>query len=162
MEKLQVVHVTKSFGDNIIIKDVSIQLRSHEIVCLLGASGGGKTTLFHIIAGLHQPDAGQVLLDGRDITGRPGQISYMLQKDLLLPDKTIEDNGALAFLLQGVKEKRRAAGSPNIFRNLDWRGRKNSIRISFPAACVSGLLFCGRICFPTTLRCSTSLFPPWI
>ena len=140
MEKLQVVHVTKSFGDNIIIKDVSIQLRSHEIVCLLGASGGGKTTLFHIIAGLHQPDAGQVLLVGRDITGRPGQISYMLQKDLLLPEKTIEDN----------------------VRNLDWRGRKNSIRISFPAACVSGLLFCGRICFPMTLRCSTSLFPPWI
>lgn len=105
MEKLQVVHVTKSFGDNIIIRDVSIQLRSREIVCLLGASGGGKTTLFHIIAGLHQPDDGQVLLDGRDITGKPGQISYMLQKDLLLPERTIEDNVALAFLLQGVKKK---------------------------------------------------------
>ena len=74
-------------------------------MCLLGASGGGKTTLFNVISGLLKPDHGKVLLDGKDITNQPGQISYMLQKDLLLPYRTIEDNVALPLLLKGMKKK---------------------------------------------------------
>ena len=87
------------------LKDVSIELNTGEPVCLLGVSGGGKTTLFNIISGLLTPDSGQVLLDGRDITNQPGHISYMLQKDLLLPYRTIEDNAALPLLLKGAKKK---------------------------------------------------------
>lgn len=56
------------------------------------------------VAGLLKPDRGTVLLDGRDITNRPGHISYMLQKDLLLPYRTIEDNVALPLLLKGMKK----------------------------------------------------------
>ena len=76
-----------------------------ELVSLLGISGGGKTTLFNVIAGLSLPDQGQVLLDGRDITGRPGNVSYMLQKDLLLPYRTIVDNVALPLLIKGAGKK---------------------------------------------------------
>ena len=99
MEKLEVKHVSKSFDDRPVLKDLSIELNRGELVCLLGVSGGGKTTLFNIISGLLMPDEGQVLLDGQDITGKPGSISYMLQKDLLLPYRTIEDNVALPLLL---------------------------------------------------------------
>ncbi len=105
MEKLEVKHVSKSFGGKPVLRDISIQLNRGELVCLLGVSGGGKTTLFNIISGLLAPDEGQVLLDGRDITGRPGEVSYMLQKDLLLPYRTIEDNVALPLLLKGVNKK---------------------------------------------------------
>ena len=104
MKKLEVKHVSKSFDGKSILKDISVELNRGELVCLLGASGGGKTTLFHVISGLLQPDQGLVLLDGRDITGKPGQISYMLQKDLLLPYRTIEDNVALPLLLKGMKK----------------------------------------------------------
>ncbi len=105
MNKLEVKNISKSFGDNKVLKDISIELNQGEIVCLLGVSGGGKTTLFNIISGLLTPDSGQVLLDGKDITNQPGHISYMLQKDLLLPYRTIEDNVALPLLLKGIKKK---------------------------------------------------------
>lgn len=82
-----------------------MELNRGELVCLLGVSGGGKTTLFNVISGLLRPDHGRVLLDGKDITNQPGQISYMLQKDLLLPYRTIEDNVALPLLLKGMKKK---------------------------------------------------------
>ena len=104
MKKLEVKHVSKSFDGKPVLQDISVELNRGELVCLLGVSGGGKTTLFNVISGLLEHDQGQVLLDGTDITGQPGQISYMLQKDLLLPYRTIEDNVALPLLLRGVSK----------------------------------------------------------
>jgi ABC-type nitrate/sulfonate/bicarbonate transport system ATPase subunit len=95
MDKLTVRNISKSYGEKEVLKDVSVVLKENELVCLLGVSGAGKTTLFNIIAGLLAPDSGEVLLDGKDITNQAGNISYMLQKDLLLPYKTIEDNVSL-------------------------------------------------------------------
>ncbi len=105
MEKLKVLGVSKSFDGESVIQDIHIELQEGELVSLLGISGGGKTTLFNVIAGLSLPDQGQVLLDGRDITGRPGNVSYMLQKDLLLPYRTIVDNVALPLLIKGAGKK---------------------------------------------------------
>lgn len=105
MAELRVSHVTLSYEEENIIEDISIELHENELVCLLGASGGGKTTLFNVISGLRQPDQGNVLLNGEDITGQPGHISYMLQKDLLLPYRTIEDNVILPLLIKGKKRK---------------------------------------------------------
>ena len=105
MKKLEVKNISKSFGGKPVLRDVSIELNEGELVCLLGVSGGGKTTLFHVISGLLKPEAGTVLLDGQDITNQPGHISYMLQKDLLLPDRTIEDNVALPLLLKGMRRR---------------------------------------------------------
>lgn len=105
MTVLQINHVSKSFEEEQIIKDISIELREGEIVSLLGVSGGGKTTLFNIIAGLSTPDNGNVFLEGEDITGKPGKVSYMLQKDLLLPYRTILDNVALPLIVRGMKKK---------------------------------------------------------
>lgn len=105
MSDLIVTDVTLAYEHENIIEDISIELHDNELVCLLGASGGGKTTLFNVISGLKRPDQGNVLLNGRDITGQPGHISYMLQKDLLLPYRTIEDNVALPLLIRGEKKK---------------------------------------------------------
>ena len=105
MEKLKVLGVSKSFDGESVIRDIHIELREGELVSLLGISGGGKTTLFNVIAGLSLPDQGQVLLNGRDITGQPGNVSYMLQKDLLLPYRTIVDNVALPLRIKGAGKK---------------------------------------------------------
>lgn len=113
MSELIVSKVTLSYEEKNVIEDISIELHDNELVCLLGASGGGKTTLFHVISGLYTPDSGRVLLNGEDITGQPGHISYMLQKDLLLPYRTIEDNVALPLIIRGEKKKearQKAAG----------------------------------------------------
>lgn len=105
MSDLIVRDVTLSYEQQNVIEDISIELHDNELVCLLGASGGGKTTLFNCISGLLRPDEGCILLNGRDITGQPGHISYMLQRDLLLPYRTIEDNVALPLYIKGEKKK---------------------------------------------------------
>lgn len=105
MSDLVVKNVSLTYESVPVIENISIELHNKELVCLLGASGGGKTTLFHVISGLYAPDCGKVYLDGKDITGQPGHISYMLQKDLLLPYRTIEDNVALPLMIRGEKKK---------------------------------------------------------
>ena len=105
MAQLEVSHVTKTFEDKRVLENVSLHLGDKELVALLGVSGGGKTTLFNVISGLLKPEEGQVFLDGKDITGQPGNVSYMLQKDLLLPYRTIEDNVALPLIIKGEKKK---------------------------------------------------------
>ena len=104
--RLVASHISKSFDGVKILDDVSIELREREIVSLLGVSGGGKTTLFNVISGLMKPEEGDVLLDGDIITGKAGQVSYMLQKDLLLPYYTVVDNVALPLLIRGVPKKK--------------------------------------------------------
>ncbi len=95
-----------SFEGKKIIEDVSINLKKGEIVSLLGVSGAGKTTLFNVLSGLISPDGdGRILLSDEDITGKTGKISYMLQKDLLLPHYTVLDNAALPLRIQGMGRK---------------------------------------------------------
>ena len=105
MHKLETENITMKFGSETIIRDVSIAVDQGELVSLLGVSGSGKTTLFNCISGIYTPVSGRVILDGEDITGTTGHISYMLQKDLLLPYKTIEDNVALPLFIRGVPKQ---------------------------------------------------------
>lgn len=113
MSILQIRNVSKAYDGINIIENVSLTLGEGELVCLLGVSGVGKSTLFQIVSGLTRPDSGSVELDGRDITGKSGEVSYMLQKDLLLPFRTVEDNVALPLLLKGTpkSEARKAVRS---------------------------------------------------
>ena len=105
MSLLTASHITKEYGGRTIIQDIDICLEQGELVSLLGLSGSGKTTLFHVLSGLVQPEKGRVFLEGEDITGKPGKISYMLQKDLLLPHKKIIDNVSLPLVLKGARKK---------------------------------------------------------
>jgi ABC-type nitrate/sulfonate/bicarbonate transport system ATPase subunit len=71
-------------------------------VSLIGPSGCGKSTIFNIVAGLEAPTTGRVLIDGNDATGFIGNVGYMLQKDLLLPWRTVLDNVALGMEIRGT------------------------------------------------------------
>ena len=124
MDILSAENIKKSFDEKVILDGVNLTLQQGELISLLGVSGAGKTTLFNCISGIDRPDSGrvvlggqditgQVFLDGRESTGKAGHISYMLQKDLLLPYKKIIDNVSLPLLLSGKskKEARTEAGS---------------------------------------------------
>lgn len=111
MALLKAENISVWFDDKKILDNVSVSLNEGELVSILGVSGSGKTTLFNVISGLISPDSGKVLLDDADVTGQSGHMSYMLQKDLLLPYKTILDNVALPLIIKGSskKEARRRA-----------------------------------------------------
>lgn len=118
MVQLKAEGIKKSFDGRTILEGVSLELREGELVSLLGASGGGKTTLFQILAGLCLPDEGHVYMKEEEVTGKPGKVSYMLQKDLLLPYRTVVDNVALPLLLSGMKKaeaRKKASGYFEMF-----------------------------------------------
>jgi len=125
MSVLKVKDISKSFGQEKIIENISLELHEGEIVSLLGVSGGGKTTLFNVIAGLSEPDSGEVTLDGGSIVGKPGCVSYMLQKDLLLPYYTILDNVALPLIVQGMDKKEAKAKAGSYFEEFGLEGTED-------------------------------------
>ncbi|WP_412989701.1 ABC transporter ATP-binding protein [Pediococcus siamensis] len=115
MSLLQTQHLAKNYADQQILTDINIHLNEGELVSILGVSGVGKTTLFNLIAGLLSPEAGDVMLAGQKITNVPGKVSYMLQKDLLLPYRTIMGNVILPALMRGVPKKKAEAQAAPLF-----------------------------------------------
>lgn len=103
--KIKIEHITKQFDNMLVLEDVSISLRENEFVSILGPSGSGKSTLFNVIAGLTQPDKGNIIIDNEDCTGKTGRVSYMHQKDLLLPWRKIIDNVALPLNVKGINKR---------------------------------------------------------
>ena len=114
--------VSKSFGGNRVLQDVELYLNRGELVSVVGRSGSGKTTLFHIIAGLYAPDTGVIRLHGEDVTEKPGRISYMLQKDLLLPYRTVLDNAGLPLMLRGESKKKARTTASALFADFGLEG----------------------------------------
>lgn len=135
MEALRTQQITRSFSGRVIIEDISIRLMENELVSLLGVSGSGKTTLFNVISGILPPDSGQVLLHGEDVTGRPGKISYMLQKDLLLEHLKVIDNVSLPLRLKGVSRRDARAQADPLFEEFGLQGTQEL----YPAAMSGGM-----------------------
>ena len=95
------------------LQDVDFQVADGQFVSIVGPSGCGKTTLLNIIAGLEQPTAGDIHLDGQPAPRRLGMVAYMQQKDLLMPWRTVLDNAILALEVRGVprsEARQRALG----------------------------------------------------
>jgi NitT/TauT family transport system ATP-binding protein len=103
---LVVEHVAKSYevgGRAVpVIGDLSLTLGKGEIVSIVGPSGCGKTTLLNTLCGLLMPDSGRIRWHGREIAGQPGNVGYMLQKDLLFPWRTALSNTMLGLEIHGV------------------------------------------------------------
>jgi len=97
--------ITKNYNDEPVVQDINLELPQGGFVSLLGPSGVGKTTLFNVLAGVENPDGGNVFFNDENITGKTGRVSYMLQKDLLLEYRTVIDNVILPLLIRGEKKK---------------------------------------------------------
>ena len=94
-------NISKRFGDVEAVRDLSFTINNGEFVVLLGPSGAGKTTTLRLITGLEQPDAGTVVIDGRDVTRDPPgarDIAFVFQQYSLYPHLSVYDN--LAFPLR--------------------------------------------------------------
>ena len=102
---IDLVDISKSYGDNLILDELNLYIRENEFLTLLGPSGCGKTTTLRIIGGFEQPDNGKVVFDGKDITKLPPnkrQLNTVFQKYALFTHMTIAEN--IAFGLK-IKKK---------------------------------------------------------
>jgi len=111
--KLEVRDISKVFRRNGLaihaLEATSMTVPCGRFVSIIGPSGCGKSTLFNVIAGLAKPTAGDVLCDGKSILAQPGYVSYMLQKGLLLPWRTILENIILGMEVRDVPKKEAVA-----------------------------------------------------
>jgi len=100
---LELVNIVKYYEDQLLLDGVSFTVDADETVCLLGPSGSGKSTLLRIIAGLEEPEDGQVIWQGRDITSLPPHLrnfSLMFQDYALFPHLTVSENIAFGLRMQ--------------------------------------------------------------
>lgn len=108
MTLLSIENVSKRFGQNEVIHNLSLQVKQGEFVSILGPSGSGKSTIFNLIGGLLSPDEGTIRLQNEKINGKRGSVSYMPQTPSLLPWRTILQNVILGQELQGETNRERA------------------------------------------------------
>lgn len=111
---LVVDHLRKSYKKKVVIRDVSLQVQRGEVVALLGPNGSGKTTSFYAIAGLVNPEGGQVTIDGTDVTYLPMYrrarmgIGYLPQEMSIFRGMNVEDNiSAILDISHKDRHKRR-------------------------------------------------------
>jgi lipopolysaccharide export system ATP-binding protein len=117
MATLKTHELTKTYGGRTVVRGVSLEVTSGEVVGLLGPNGAGKTTTFYMTVGLTAPDAGRVMLDGQDVTDDPMYVrsrkglGYLPQEPSIFRGLTVEQN-VLAILetlpLTSVERRQRA------------------------------------------------------
>lgn len=108
MTLLSIHNLAKRFADVPILENLHLDVIEGEFLTILGPSGSGKSTLFHLIGGILTPDFGSIQLNGEEINGKKGYISYMPQTPSLLPWRSILNNVLLGQELKGKKETDKA------------------------------------------------------
>lgn len=119
---LEVTGISKAYQTEAVLKGVSFTLEEQRTLSILGSSGCGKTTLLRIIAGLTQPDAGRVVLGGRDITDDAPQrrkVLYLYQEPLLFPHLNVYENVAFGLRLRTVNEPEIRRAVAEMLEHLD-------------------------------------------
>ncbi len=105
---IELKNISKSFGEEDILENFSVEIKRHAFVTILGPSGCGKTTMLRLIGGFEKPDEGQILFDGEDITNLPPykrRLNTVFQKYALFPHMNVFDNVAFGLNIKKVDKK---------------------------------------------------------
>ena len=90
--KVQVSHLTKQFGDLLVLNDISFNVKKGEFLCIVGPTGCGKTTFLNSLTKLYQPTKGEILINGEVVDLKKHNIAYIFQEYSTMPWLTVEEN----------------------------------------------------------------------
>ena len=127
MFKLSVRNLTKAYpnddsGETQVLDHISFDVSKGEFLGIVGPSGCGKTTLLKIIAGLLEPDEGQILIDGQEVEAGHNRVGYIFQQESLFPWRTVRQNIEFGLEVKGVPEKERREKSDEIIKIVGMEG----------------------------------------
>lgn len=127
---LELKNISKSFGDKVILNNLNLEVKDGEILCIVGQSGGGKTTLLRCISGLEKIDGGQILIDGQVFDPYTNEnndsvIGVVFQEYNLFPHLTVLQNVTLAPTMVLKKKKEIAENeAKNLLNGLVLEGKE--------------------------------------
>ena len=130
MAYIEFSHITKRFGNNTVLDDISLDVQEGKLVTLLGPSGCGKSTLLRCLAGLEVPDGGRILLDGEDITDRQPferKVSMVFQQYSLFPNLSVYDNVAFGLKIQKVPRPKLHAMVTEMLAMVELQGKETAL-----------------------------------
>lgn len=111
--KVEVNHLTKRFGDLLVLDDVSFQIHNGEFLCVVGPTGCGKTTFLNCLVKIYDITSGEICIEGENVDPRKHNLAYVFQEPCTMPWLTVEENVAF-----GLKLKRLTADQ--IKTRVDW------------------------------------------
>jgi ABC-type Fe3+/spermidine/putrescine transport system ATPase subunit len=127
---LKAKNISKAFNDEQVLDDLSLELREHEILSILGRSGCGKTTLLKILAGLEGQDQGKVTIYGDDIQSlspNKRDVVYLYQEALLFPHLNVYENVAFGLRLRNNPEKKITQRTEEMIQQLELSGMEDKM-----------------------------------
>ena len=107
--KVKVDHLTKRFGDLLVLNDVSFEVKKGEFLCIVGPTGCGKTTFLNSLTRLYEPTSGEILLDGEPVDLKKHNIAYIFQEYSTMPWLTVEENVGFGLDIKGVEKSKAKA-----------------------------------------------------
>lgn len=131
MFKLSVRNLTKAYpngnsGETQVLNHISFDVSEGELLSIVGPSGCGKTTLLKIIAGLLEPDEGQIIIDGHEVEAGHNRVGYIFQQESLFPWRTVRQNVEFGLEVKGVPQKERIEKSDEIIRIVGMEGLESN------------------------------------
>jgi len=120
-------NLTKSFGSNQVFADIQFTIEKGEFITLLGPSGCGKSTLLRCIAGLEQPNSGELYINRKNITHQPAQqrgVGMVFQSYALFPNMTVADNIAFGLKMRKIDSNERAKAVAEVIEMVELQGKE--------------------------------------
>ena len=104
---MEIKHVSKTYEGTVkeTLQDINLEINEGEFICIVGPSGCGKSTLLNVVAGLEEPSSGEVILDGKKVTGPGSDRVVMFQESALFPWLTVEQNVRFGMKMAGMAEE---------------------------------------------------------
>jgi ABC-type nitrate/sulfonate/bicarbonate transport system ATPase subunit len=121
--KVVVDRASVVYGDTTILQEISLEARSREVLCIVGASGCGKTTLLHLIAGLVPPASGSIAIDGVPVEGPGPERVMVFQDDAVFPWMKVQDNVEYGLRVKRMPRQVRERRVQEVLRLVRLEGR---------------------------------------
>lgn len=136
MPELSIQNIRKQYNKNIVVKDISLTVKSGEVIGLLGPNGAGKTTSFYMIVGLVSADHGSILIDNKNLSKMPIHsrsklgISYLPQEPSIFRKLTVSQNILSILELRNIPEESRKKKLESLLNELNIEHIKNNQAVS--------------------------------